>query len=381
MANARNSIPAVIVDEASEWFVLMRDQSASSTEREAFAAWLRSSPVHMGAYLDMAKLWNDSAYVSSNVDLNEPIDNVVPLRHGAELDDTRVEQPGETALSNDVRHRDFRPFVLVAGLLIACMIGVGAWWSFARTSTYTAGVGEQRLITLTDGSVVQLNARSRIAVRTTSTERYVDLIAGQALFQVAHDETRPFIVQSGGMTVRAVGTQFDVNRLQATTIVTVVEGRVQLNGVAPPWVAQWLPSVFGPASVQPNRSALRSPTTSDTQRLQAAPSMALILSAGDQATIGRNGDIARQLHANVPAAIGWVHQELFFQGRPLREVIEEFNRYSQAPIVLADQSLGDMRVNAVFHTTSADSLLRFVSRLDGIKVDRSPDGIVIYRSP
>jgi transmembrane sensor len=109
--------------------------------------------------------------------------------------------------------------------------------------------------------------------------------------------------------------------------------------------------------------------------------MALILSAGDQATIGRNGDIARQLHANVPAAIGWVHQELFFQGRPLREVIEEFNRYSQAPIVLADQSLGDMRVNAVFHTTSADSLLRFVSRLDGIKVDRSPDGIVIYRSP
>jgi transmembrane sensor len=341
MANARNSIPSVIVDEASEWFVLMRDQSASSTEREAFSAWLRSSPVHMGAYLDMAKLWNDSAYVSSNLDLNKPIDNVVPLRHGAELDDTRVEQPGETALSNDVRHRDFRPFVLVAGLLIACMIGVGAWWSFARTSTYTAGVGEQRLITLTDGSVVQLNARSRIAVRATSTERYVDLIAGQALFQVAHDETRPFIVQSGGMTVRAVGTQFDVNRLQATTVVTVVEGRVQLNGVAPP----------------------------------------LILSAGDQATVGRNGDIARQPHANVPAAIGWLHQELFFQGRPLREVIEEFNRYSQAPIVLADPSLGDMRVNAVFHTTSADSLLRFVSRLDGIKVDRSPDGIIIYRSP
>src|SRR5690606_26847429 len=89
--------------------------------------------------------------------------------------------------------------------------------------------GEQRTVTLADGSVIELNARSRIKVRYADRERAIDLLQGQALFRVAKDPTKPFIVASGGTYVRAVGTQFDVYKKSVGTVVTVVEGRVAVT--------------------------------------------------------------------------------------------------------------------------------------------------------
>ena len=72
--------------------------------------------------------------------------------------------------------------------------------------------------------------------------------------------------------------------------------------------------------------------------------------------------------------------KLIFEDQPLSAVIEEFNRYTRVPIVLSDASLPDLRVNAVFHTTNVDSLLRFLSRIDHVRIDRSPEEIRIVRS-
>ena len=87
-------------------------------------------------------------------------------------------------------------------------------------------MGEQRSIQFEDGSTVDLNSRSKIRVKYSKQERDVELIEGQALFHVAHDTSRPFIVAVGATRVRAVGTQFDVYKKSNGTVVTVVEGRV-----------------------------------------------------------------------------------------------------------------------------------------------------------
>lgn len=103
-----------------------------------------------------------------------------------------------------------------------------------------------------------------------------------------------------------------------------------------------------------------------------------LLGAGEQATIDRTG-VAIEPKANIAAATSWLHRELVFQGSPLSQVIQEFNRYSDTPIVLGDPSLGDLRINAVFHTTDPASLLRFLSQLEGVEVQRSTSEIKIAR--
>ncbi len=95
--------------------------------------------------------------------------------------------------------------------------------------------------------------------------------------------------------------------------------------------------------------------------------------------IATSGAMRRSEKANTAAAVSWLQQELTFEDQPLTDVLEEFNRYSRTPIVLADPTLGNMRINAVFHTTNPDSLLRFISRYDNVQIERSDDEIRITR--
>jgi transmembrane sensor len=101
------------------------------------------------------------------------------------------------------------------------------------SSVYTTGMGEQRFLKLADSSTVELNAKSRVRVHFTRDERAVDILAGEALFNVTKDSARPFVVGVGGMRVSVVGTQFDVYKKAHATVVTVVEGRVSVVTPAP----------------------------------------------------------------------------------------------------------------------------------------------------
>jgi transmembrane sensor len=326
---ARSAVPPQIIDEATEWFVAMRELDTSTEEREAFAEWLRASPVHVGAYLEIARLWTDASHIDRGftLDLNEGLPpNVIPLPAERTVrdkrDSSRATRPRRLAIA------------WVASLLLALIAG-GMWLYANRPPTYVTGIGEQRTITLDDGSIVRLNSRSRVEVRMSPRQRQIELVDGQALFEVAHDPSRPFTVQSGPSTIRAIGTQFDVNRRQSGTTVTVIEGRV---------------------------------------RLGATP-----LSAGEQLRVATSGALEKITKPNTAAAISWLQQELIFEGQPLSDVVEEFNRYTRTPIVLNDRSLGELRINAVFHSTSPDSLLRFISRYDTVQVQRTGKEIRIVK--
>jgi transmembrane sensor len=345
MSKHNPRIPAQIVDEASEWFVLMRDPAVALRCRENFAAWLRTSPVNVAAYIDIAKLWGDAAHVSPDIEAieqgqPEALATVSSLTGNRET--ARASRESVMPMGEHARDRARSSFKLVAGVVIVVGAGLAAWLTFGRaTTTYSDGIGEQRQITLEDNSRVHLDSKSRFTVRFSAFERRIDLLEGRALFEVAHSAARPFIVYSGGVAVRAVGTQFDVNSLNAGTVVTVVEGRVSLEGA----------------------STGHSPLT-----------------AGERATIDRQGQVALEPNVDLAAATSWLQSRLDFQNAPLSEIVEEFNRYNRTPIILTDPSLGNMRVSAVFRTTDTASLLRFLGRVEGIQIEHSQRDVKIrYR--
>ena len=207
---------------------------------------------------------------------------------------------------------------------------------------YHAGIGEQRIIALDDGSQVELNARSRIRVRFGGRERSVDLLAGQALFRVAKDKTRPFVVHSGDTAVRAVGTQFDVYRKKSGTIVTVVEGTV---AVAP-------------------------------EKARVADRKLAIVTAGQQVIV-TPAALPEPRLADIALATAWTQQRLAFSRASLAEVAEEFNRYNKRQLVIADPSLHEFRISGNFPSADPTPLLSFLRVQPGIRVTETEDEIVI----
>lgn len=390
MAGTRTALPSQIVDEASDWFVLMRDASVSEEQRAAFAEWLRSSPMHVGAYLDIARLWADAAQLDSalSVELTDGRrSNVIrlgnecrpaaaerefnsasavacaPQQQGGDLDTVLPAGAAHDGQAAGGRPRLFRQIALAASLAAICIIGGITWWQVSRETTYVTGVGEQRVITLEDGSIVTMNSRSRFKVRLSAYQRRIELVEGQALFAVAHDSARPFIVTGGDVAVRAVGTQFDVNRKRSGMVVTVIDGRVKVGAVAPSGLFGTAPATLPTPMVE----AVGSGTSREADSNISESS--IFLSAGEQARVSPAGTIQRTDEVNTAAAISWLHHELIFAGQPLADVLEEFNRYSRIPIVLMDPALGELRINAVFHTTAPDSLIRFLSRLEDVQID------------
>src|SRR5437879_5543547 len=204
---------AQILEEAADWLVEFSTGEADAGARQKFDTWLRTSPEHVRAYLELVPIWEEGALPPPHPDagpdaliaLARSADNVVPLAAKA----AEVSKPAASSAPRLHRRRG----AIAASAVLACVVGgILAWLMLARNPPYTTQVGEQRSIALPDGSLFQLNARSSVRVRFTSHERALELLEGQALFRVAKDPARPFIVASDGARVRAVGTQFDVYR-------------------------------------------------------------------------------------------------------------------------------------------------------------------------
>ena len=186
-------------------------------------------------------------------------------------------------------------------------------------------------------------------MRLSKSVREVDLIDGQALFHVAKDLTRPFIVRSGTAKVRAVGTQFDVYRKGSGTIVTVVEGRVAVLAAAPP--------------------------------LESAPAASSFLAAGDQITVPTDSTSSKvalkPIRTDVAAATAWVQKRLIFEETPLSKVVEEFNRYNTRRLVIVDPQLQSVEISGVYSASDPDSLLGFLRSLPDIALRATDNEIEI----
>lgn len=342
-----------ILEEAAEWFVELNTDDVDVATRRHFDAWLRASPEHVRAFLEMLPLWDEAAALplDANTTPEQLIawascgDNVIALHTASHEPST-----GEAAPRSWQWTRGW-----LAASVVLCALSIGIVWSYRsmRYPTYATALGEQRSLQLADGSTVQLNARSRIRIHYSDGRRDIDLLSGQALFHVAKDPGRPFVVRSGGTEVRAVGTQFDVYKKTGGVVVTVIEGRVAVSGGERSGSGANLPSQ--------NNMETKS-----------------YLAAGEQATV-LAADIQKNAHANVSEAIAWTKRQLVFDYTPLNEVAEEFNRYNQRHLQIDAPHLGDIKISGVFSSTDSASLVRFLREQPGVKVIESEHAIhIVY---
>src|SRR5688572_16991891 len=213
-----------VSEEAAEWFINFRCGDVDSEGRQAFETWVRSSPEHLRAYLEHAALWIEGDLV----DRERRIDvETLIARARAEHNVIGLRQTAREQLRQGVKWKGpWKSLRAAAIFLIFAGASTVVYFNLSPRSVYSTAVGEQRAISLADGSTVELNSRSRLLVRYTERARSVELLEGQALFEVTSEPARPFLVTSGALTVRAIGTQFDVYKKKSGTIVTVIEGKV-----------------------------------------------------------------------------------------------------------------------------------------------------------
>jgi transmembrane sensor len=349
-----------IYEEASEWIVELRAGDVDHGARERLDAWLRTSPQHIQAFLELAGLWEEC----SDPDLDQRNSkellmarardsiNIIALESAtppqAPLQSPLAEtREAETRISRRVA---WRP--ALAASIISCAIAFGTYL-YIQHGIYATGVGEQRTVALEDGSSLQLNSRSRVRVRYSQHERDVDLIEGQALFHVAKDAAKPFIVRSDSTRVRAVGTQFDVYRKADGTTITVVEGRVAVY-----------------------EKSARDPDPPVVIPDRAIPPSIVLVDSGEQVTATPSA-VTQPKHADVSVITAWSHRELVFDSTPLADVALEFNRYNARQLVVHDAQLEQFHVTGIFSSTDPASLVRFLRAQPGIDVEETSGEIRI----
>ena len=234
----------------------------------------------------------------------------------------------------------------ITALAVIGLASLGVWYAVdqSNTQTYATHVGEFHRVTLADGSTIALNTDSEVRVHYSSRYRHVDLTRGEALFQVAKNKEKPFDVEAGSTTVRAVGTAFSVRLHEAGTServdVVVSEGRIAIN----------------PPSTQ----------------TYAAGSVATVRNGRVDATVVDGEDITSKL--------AWTTGRLMFQGEKLSDVIEEMNRYNVRKLQISDPDIAGLSIGGTFQATDPDGFARALTATFGIKahlVTRSFGGDVI----
>jgi transmembrane sensor len=335
-----------INDEAAHWFIELRGGELDEAGRRAFDAWVRASPEHLRAFLQLTALWSHSA----SLDLHErfptealiasarEVTNVIPLTRGRVV--ARPRRGRRIGLAAAV----------CAGLVAGALV---TWFVSLERQTYSTEVGEQRTLRLPDGSTVTLNSRSRARIGFDELTRTVDLLEGEALFRAAPETTRPFIVRADGTSVRALGTEFDIDKRNRGAVVTVLQGRVAVSSAQ-------TPTDRGANTTPDNRYG------------------ATVISAGEQldATAGLTSTPTR---TNVSSAIAWLQGRVMLQSAPLEEVAERFNRYSPRRLVTEEHGSVPFRLSGVF-STDPDFLIRYLRERTDIQVEESPTQIRIIHT-
>ena len=206
---------------------------------------------------------------------------------------------------------------------------------------------------------MSLNTHSRVAVRLAAHAREVRLLRGEALFHVAHDPSRPFLVSTDDAVVQAVGTQFDVYRRDDGTVVAVLEGRVNVTTAAPAPAASGSAAAPVAGRGAPRAAAVRS------------------LGASQEAQVSHEGSVSIREVNNVSDTVAWRERRLVFRDQTLEQIVGEFNRYRAHPIRLEGNGVSERVYTGVFDADDADSLLQVLARDPALALEREGEAIVV----
>lgn len=365
-----------IAEMAADWAVRIDAGPMDASEREALARWLKASPAHIDELLYSASILASLENVDPDRALSiesllaRHAPEVIPLfpQSGMNAGSQVPESDLEPASYADSRAGSaaLRWSALAAVLVLAVGVGLSVrqfgWGELSPSEVVVeqsdqlivTDIGEQRSITLADGSVLYVNTNSKVHIALSETARRIELSQGEALFDVAHDESRPFEVLAGDAVIRAVGTKFNVKHTGQGLNVVVLEGAVIVE----------------------DRADVRGDTPSGGD--SGFPSARLAAGQQAQLTPGLSRPV---ISATDPAAVtSWRTRQLTFEDQSLAAIADEFNRYNRTRIVLADSEIADIRFSGVFSADDPQSFVTFLELSAGIRVDRSSRDEVVLTS-
>ncbi len=362
---------SVLEDEACQWIVKFEnDDEPSIQDIQQLNAWLSKSPVHRQTLLRLAKSWNDMDVMSGlMIPLGQSLKpkqrklktfTLTPLLFIAGV--FRVLASGTQKL--------FRPLVVLPALILIMMLNL----SFFETvlppevpnNIYITSIGKHSKHILDDGSVLSLNSNSHVEVNYTLSKRVINLLKGEAYFDVTPDPNRPFEVYAGNRMIKAVGTAFSVYRLKDNIKVLVTEGEVELAIIESTLLVKPKSSSTDSAAFKQQLAANPiNNTVTVIASLQAGQSISIPISSNsfDMPVVEyAQGDLVRKL--------SWLDGRLVFAGESLEEVVAEVSRHTPLLIEVADPGLRKLRIGGQFQVGETDALFDVLESGFGIKITR-----------
>lgn len=353
--NSHDPIPDAIAEGAAAWLA-RRDRGLSPAEQDEYLQWLGADPRHTEAVTQHAAAlermmqlyeWQPGHDSEPNPDLFRPSRSVSALRWAR-------------------AHRAWS-----AGLAAAAALAVVFAWErpWAREMPAVVATPKSYLhvnerLALPDGSRVELKDGTEVVVQYSATERRVRLTGGEAHFSVWKDKARPFIVDAGGVEVRAVGTAFNVRLEEKSVEVLVTEGRVQVLTENRGQTTEGNPLPDdGPAS-----------DVFVSMGERVVMPLAMTAEVGPVITPVTTEEISRELE--------WQAPRLQFNETPLADAVAEFNRLNRHQIVIADPELGARRIGGTFRPDNVEGFVRLLSTTLDIRVETTGDErTMIRRAP
>ncbi len=315
-----------IEQDAARWVMRREAPEWTAADQRALDQWLAASFAHKAAYWRLDHGWRQANRIAA-------------------LGIARPTAPPVAFW----KRRGWISAAMAAAVVAAFVGGaadLGAPSDPTATATqrFSTAVGHRRLVPLTDGSKVELNTASSVRTLVTKRSREVWLDRGEAYFEIAHLNGRPFVVHAGSRTVTVLGTKFAVRRDGDKVTVSVVEGRVRVDD-----------------AVQPD----------------AVP--AAIITAGDVAVArGPSTLLAAKSEERVISTLAWRGGMLDFDRTSLADAVGEFNRYNTKKIVIGDAETATIRIGGTFQASNVDAFVRLLHDAYGIHVEPSADGVTIF---
>jgi len=318
--------------QAATWLVRLQEEW-NDADLLAFEAWLTEDPEHFEALEKVASAWGAMDLLGAHPEMLRRRRDALDYMHREDVGTAR-ETPG-VPTGSAISRRVVLGGAAAAALLLMAGGALVTLADRAHSERYETGFGERRIVTLPDGSRLSLDEGTQVDVAYSRERRYLELRSGQAHFNVAHDAARPFEVMAQDRIVRAVGTEFNVDLMTSSLVVTLIEGRLLVSPGD---------GVSGSAEGDSD-----------------GDSRPIAMTAGDQLTVTANDTI--QVNHGVDAAneIAWEKGQIIFVDEPLVSAVQRLNGYARRTLVLTDAETEGIRVSGVFDIDDVPAFVEAVT--------------------
>ncbi len=324
--------------EAASWITVLGREKVTKAEMAELKLWLNQSERHRSVFNDLTGLWDDLSVLKELDDIAESVSTL----------------PEQQSI-----FRQRRSFLAIAASIFICLIISGSlYWQhlteFNQQEQLITAVGEQRTVTLSDGSTIHINTNSQLEIDFSRGKRIIRLLKGEAYFTVAKNKQRPFYVYAGDGIVQAIGTAFNVRlKLLDEIEVTVEEGLVALASLATQ------------EPVTSKKTGLIATSSPQKERFLAE------LSAGQRTTFGHTVEKIELIQTpELNRKLAWRQGVLAYSNDPLLKVIDDISRYTNITIEIAEPSLRTLPIAGYFRVGEVEALFDSLEITFGLDVER-----------